>query len=65
MIQKLDKIQVQIKYKDTEKTFEGTVEEAWLVLAKFFNEFIPSFEIAHKLWLNVDIQVLAKDCEGL
>jgi hypothetical protein len=65
LIQKLDKIQVQIKYKDTENTFEGTVEEAWLVLAKFFNEFIPSFEIAHKLWLNVEIQVLAKDCEGL
>jgi hypothetical protein len=35
------------------------------LLNKFFNEFIPSFEIAGKLWLNVDVQALAKDCEGL
>jgi hypothetical protein len=60
-----DKVTVQVKYKDAEKTFQGTVEETWLLLNKFFNEFIPSFEIAGKLWLNVDVQALAKDCEGL
>ena len=65
MTTQTDKITVQVKYKDAEKTFQGTVEETWLLLNKFFNEFIPSFEIAGKLWLNVDVQALAKDCEGL
>ncbi len=37
----------------------------WLLLGKFFNEFLPSFEIANKLWLSVDLNRLAKDCEGL
>ena len=65
MTTQTDKVTVQVKYKDAEKTFQGTVEETWLLLNKFFNEFIPSFEIAGKLWLNVDVQALAKDCEGL
>lgn len=65
MTTQTDKVTVQVKYKDAEKKFQGTVEETWLLLNKFFNEFIPSFEIAGKLWLNVDVQALAKDCEGL
>ena len=65
MTEKAEKIAVQIKYKDVEKTFSATIEETWLLLNKFFNEFLPSFEIANKLWLSVDLQKLAKDCEGL
>ena len=65
MTEKQEKVAVQIKYKDVEKTFSGTMEEAWLLLNKFFNEFLPSFEIANKLWLSVDLQKLASDCEGL
>lgn len=65
MTEKRDKIAVQIKYKDVEKEFSGTIEETWLLLSKFFNEFLPSFEIAKKLWLSVDMQQLVKDCEGL
>ncbi len=60
-----NKVQVQVNFKGVEKKFEGTVEETWLLLSKFFNEFIPSFEVARKLWLSVDVQKLAKDCEGL
>jgi hypothetical protein len=60
-----NKVQVQVNYNGLEKKFEGTVEETWLLLSKFFNEFIPSFEVARKLWLSVDVQKLAKDCEGL
>ena len=65
MSSKIDKVHVQIKYKDVEKTFEGSVEETWLLLGKFFGEFIPSFDVARKLWLSVDVQALARDCEGL
>jgi hypothetical protein len=65
LTEKTERVQVQVKYKDVEKTFEGTVEETWLLLGKFFGEFIPSFELARKLWLSVDIEALARDCEGL
>ena len=65
MTEKPEKVTVNIKYKDVEKTFSATPEETWLLLNKFFNEFLPSFEIANKLWLSVDLQQLAKDCERL
>jgi hypothetical protein len=65
LTEKQDKIAVQIKYKDIEKEFCAPIEDIWLLLNKFFNEFLPSFEIATKLWLSVDLQQLAKDCEGL
>jgi hypothetical protein len=59
------KMHVHVKYNGVEKTFEGTVEETWLLLSKFYSEFIPSFDVARKLWLNIDVQKLATDCEGL
>ena len=65
MTEKPAKVEVHIKYKDIEKTFSATLEETWLLLNKFFNEFLPSFEIANKLQLNVDLQQLTKDLEGL
>ena len=65
MTEKSEKVTVHIKYKDVEKTFSAIPEETWLLLNKFFNEFLPLFEIANKLRLNVDLQQLAKDCEGL
>jgi hypothetical protein len=65
MTEKQDKVTVQIKYKELEETFSANMEETWLLLSKFFNRVLPSFEVANRLWLNVDMQQLAKDCEGL
>jgi len=65
LTEKTEEATVHIKYRDIEKTFSAPLEETWLLLRNFFNEFIPSFEIANKLWLSVDLQKLAKDCEGL
>ncbi len=65
MTQKPDKAAVNIKIGDLEGTFSGTVEETWLMLNKFFTQTIPTFDIAKKLQLNVDVQTLAKDCEGI
>ena len=65
MTEKQEKITVQIKYKNSEKKFIAPLEEAWLLLRQFFNEFIPSFEIANRLLLTIDLQQLARDCEGL
>ena len=62
---KPEKIHVQIKYKDIEQQFSADPQEAWFLLNQFFKEFIPSFEIAQKIWLNVDVQQLAKDLNGI
>jgi hypothetical protein len=60
-----EKVEVQIKYKDLEKKFSATPEETWFLLSKFLNEALPSFEIANKLRLTIDLQELAQDCEGI
>ena len=66
MTEKQDRMTVQVKYKEVENTFSAeSLEEAWLLLNKFFSQFVPSFEIANKLWLNVDLEKLAKDLEGV
>jgi hypothetical protein len=58
-------ILVHVKFGDVEQTFTGSVEDVWLSLNRFFGEFIPSFEVAKKLVLSVDLQKLVEDCEGL
>ena len=65
MSQKPEKIHVEIKYKDITQDFSAEPQEAWLLLTQFFKEFIPSFEIAQKLWLNVDLQQLSRDLNGI
>ncbi|MGA2682845.1 MAG: hypothetical protein ABSF44_13715 [Candidatus Bathyarchaeia archaeon] len=65
MSEKPQKIQIQIKYKDISQGFSAEPQEAWLLLKQFFQEFIPSFEIAQKLWLGIDLNQLAKDLDGL
>jgi hypothetical protein len=60
-----DKITVNVKYGDVEKTFSGSLEDVWLSLSRFFGEFIPSFGVARRLVLSVDLQMLVKECEGL
>ena len=59
------KVSVTLKYRDVEKTFSAPPEEAWVLLSKFFTEFLPSFDIANRLLLSIDLQQLARDCEGL
>jgi hypothetical protein len=56
---------VEIDYKGIEKRFSGNAESVWLSLNAFFKEFLPSFEIAQKLMLYVDLQNLAKDSGGI
>lgn len=65
MTQNQPTVQVHIKYGNVEETFDGTVEQAWLELNKFFNVFIPQFEVANKLRLSIDTAALARDCEGI
>ena len=59
------KISVHLKYGGVEETFCASLEEAWVLLSKFFAEFLPSFDVAKRLLLSVDVQELARECEGL
>ena len=65
MTEKAGKVEVHVKYKGVEKTFIGTPEATWLSLNNFFNAFLPSFEIANKLLLSVDLLKLAEETKGL
>jgi hypothetical protein len=60
-----DKVDAHLKYKELEKDFTSTLQETWTLLDQFFKEYLPTFEVAQKLTLNVDLQQLAKDLEGL
>jgi len=59
------RVTVHVKYGDVEQTFTGSVEDVWLSLNRFFGEFLPSFDVAKRLVLSVDLQGLVKACEGL
>jgi hypothetical protein len=59
------KVEVHLKYKGLENNFSATPQEAWLLMEKFFADLVPSFEIAQKLSLNIDIKQLAKDLSGI
>ena len=65
MTVKTEKVHVQIKFKGVEQDFSAEPQEAWLLLNQFFKDMIPSFDIAQKLCLKVDLQQLAKDLNGI
>ena len=65
MNQKAEKICVLIRYRDIEQQFSAEPQEAWLLLTKFFKTIVPSFEIAQKLQLNVDLKQLSQDLVGI
>lgn len=60
-----ERVAVHVKYGDVEQTFTGGVDDVWVSVNKFFGEFVPSFEVARKLVLSVDLQRLVEECEGL
>jgi hypothetical protein len=59
------RVTVHVRFGDVEQTFTGSVEDVWLSLNRFFGEFLPSFEVAKRLVLSVDLEGLVKACEGL
>jgi len=64
-VSEVRRVSVCVRFGDVEETFSGSVEEVWLSLNKFFGEYIPSFDVAKKLLLSVDLKKLAEECEGL
>ncbi len=60
-----DDLTVHIKYKNVEQTFSGTPEDVWISINKFFTQLLPTFEMARKLVLHVDLQKLVSQSEEL
>jgi hypothetical protein len=58
-------VTVQVKHNNSEETFSGSPEQVWLLLDRFFHQFLPSFETARILSLHVDLQMLTHDCENV
>jgi len=60
-----EKITVHVKYRDVEQTFVGNVDDVWVSVNRFFSQVIPSFDVARKVTLTVDLQNLIQDVEGV
>jgi hypothetical protein len=58
-------VTVQIKHGNLEETISGSPEQVWLLLNKFFNNLLPSFETAQKLTLQTDLQAITKEIDGI
>jgi hypothetical protein len=52
---------VTVKYQGAEQTFTGNVNDVWVSVNKFFGETIPTFDLAHKVMLTVDLAKLIED----
>jgi hypothetical protein len=60
-----EKITVHVKYRNVEQTFVGNVNDVWVSVNRFFSETIPSFDMARKVMLTVDLQKIIEDIEGV
>ena len=58
-------VTVHIKYKDTEQTFTGNVDQVWVSVNRFFSEMIPALKIVKKALLTVDLENLIEDCKNI
>ncbi len=58
-------ITVHIKYKDVEETFSGDVNSVWTSVNRFFSQTIPVFDVAHGLFLTVDLKDVFEASKGL
>jgi hypothetical protein len=56
-----NKITVHVKYGDIEQTFDGSVNDVWVGINKFFSETVPAFDLARKITLSVDLPKLIED----
>ena len=54
-------VTIHVKYGDVEQTFSGNVNDVWISVNKFFSESIPTFEVARKMTLTVDLAKLIED----
>ncbi len=54
-------VEVHVKYGGVEQTFTGDVNAVWVSVNRFFGEMIPTFDIARKVTLTIDLAKLVED----
>jgi hypothetical protein len=55
------KVTVNVKCGGMEQTFTGDANDVWVSVNKFFGEMIPTFDLARKIALTVDLVKLIED----
>lgn len=58
-------VTVHVKYGGVEQTFSGNVNDVWVSVNKFFGELVPTFDIARKVTLTVDLPKLIEDAKDV
>ena len=54
-------VTVHVKYRDMEQVFSGDIDNVWVSVNRFFSEMIPTFDVARKVTLTVDLAKLIDD----
>jgi len=54
-------VTVHVKYGSVEQVFTGNVDDVWVSVNRFFGEMIPTFDIARKVTLTVDLAKVIED----
>lgn len=60
-----EQITVHVKYRSIEQMFTGNVDDVWVSVNRFFSEMIPTFDLASKMTLTVDLKNLIQDFKDL
>jgi len=55
------KVTLTVKYQGVEQTFTGDANDVWVSVNKFFGEMIPTFDLARKVTLTIDLAKLIED----
>jgi hypothetical protein len=55
------KVTLTVKYQGAEQTFTGDANDVWVSVNKFFGEMIPTFDLARKVTLTIDLAKLIED----
>jgi len=54
-------VTVHVRYGGIEQTFTGDVDNVWVNVNRFFGEMIPTFDMARKVTLTVDLAKVIED----
>jgi len=58
-------VTVHVKYGGVDQTFSGSANDVWASLNRFFGEMIPTFDLARKFTLTVDLAQLIEDARDV
>lgn len=60
-----EKLEVSVKYGQFESHFVGTVDEALRGVIGFISKVCPTYDLASRLVMTVDVEKLIEDLEGI